>query len=301
MSSRRAGYHCEALALLLGLLAVGCTSHPAATNSGTGASCVTFDNEVIDSIAWRGDGGELAIATYDFGSGDGVIRVVRFPGLTPAVELHRSPDVLSAHGLAPVQGGYTWIEHANGGVNIVANTGNGREVIGYVPAQLSSLRARGGTLFAVHEGLDGKIVRIETGGPNLQVMPITDGDGIVESFDVSPDGRIVYFYSHGPGTASSIVVVDGGTTKTLTPTGHLIGRPTFGANPDEVYFEDHDFGALRAINIVTGAERTVLGRDVSVVAVSPTGLIAHTYVAPTETDELCVELSVDGATPRSEI
>lgn len=249
-----------------------------------------FEQEEIDSIAWREDGNEVAVATYDFASGDGVIRLLPFPALQPVVELQRSPDVLSLNGLAAGPDGYAWLEHADGGVNLVRSTVDGRHVLGYITSPLSSLRARGSSLLAVDERFGGEIVRIDVNESGLDVVPVTDVDGIVHSFDVAPDGRIVYMFSHGPGTEASFVVLDGPTQKTLTPSGHLIGHPIFGADRDDVYFEDHDVGALRAVDIASGVERIVLSTDVSVVAVSPNGDIAHTFVSPTETHKLCVDV-----------
>jgi len=276
--------------VLIGLAVGGaCSARPVATPTSTSTRCMEFPNEIVDAIAWRADGAQIAVATYDLGSGNGVIRLVSYPELKEVAEIRRSLDVLSAHGIAAGPDGYAWIEHANGGANVVMGSADDTDVVGYVNSSLYSLRSRGATLFAVHERLDGQIVQLDQSGVGLTVKQVTTVDGIVESFDVTPDGRMVYLMSKGPGTPLSIVVLNPSGEQTFKPSGHLVGKPTFSADGSEIYLEDHDAGVLRAIRIADGSERVVLREDVSVVAVAPSGAIAHTWVAPTDTHQLCVE------------
>lgn len=75
----------------------------------------------------------------------------------------------------------------------------------------------------------------------------------------------------------------------LRPPGRLIGGPVLGPDANFVYFEDHDTGSLRRIDVRSNAVDTVLRKDISEPALSSRGVVAYTFVDPRRTNEVCVE------------
>ena len=275
--------------LLLAAIAGACgvadsSQAPSAPPDG----CLRLAGERVDSIRWSDDGNSVAVASFDWKTADGIVRRVTVPGLE-SDEVARGPSILTLAGVTNGSAGISWIEF-DGSTTAVASADStsGRLVRLPIARPVYALHQIADQ-FAGLDDQDGRstIVAIERDGSfSTMVNPI----GQVETFDAVADGsRLVYQRAMDRGPQVKFVLwAPGDSERLISPPGRLLLNPVLGVEPGFIYFENHDAKAFQRVAIDGGNLELVVGEDVSEAAISPHGLIAHTFVAPDLTDLVCV-------------
>jgi len=288
------------LGLVLGaLLAAGCVGGSAVPSGSKSAltECVQLDGQRIDSIRWSDDGFDLAVATTDVASDDGVIWMLDST-LTDQSIVARGPEVVSLAGVTNGSRGISWVEMQDGVAAIESREADGHLSRSSIGSAVFSLREAGGEFF----GLDpdrtvGAIVLIDDKGNLRPAFPL---QGEVESFDVSRDARrFVYQVRSDAADDGSFVLRTDNRASTIIPLGRLLINPTLGDDPMKVYYEDHDAMAVKWIDAGSGVVETVLAADASTIAVARNQL-AYTFVDPAQSGRLCVTTFGDRSATRKD-
>lgn len=277
-------------ATLLGLwtvMGVGCGTGGSRPQPTASAMCIELSGQRIDAMRWNAAGDVLALSTFDLRTAEGVIWRIN-PPAGGLAEIARGSSILPLAGVAVGAALVGWVELRDGNPYVVTLGEDSTEEAALRTEQLLyGIQVMAGDFIGI--GQDSQtIVRVDGDG---SVSPLLAAHGRVESLDVSVDGtRLVYEETDGPGTTTRFVYRRSDHPQTeVDPPGRLIGSPVLGSDLDGIYYEDHDVGALRRIDVETSTTRTVITADVSAVAIAPDGRIAYTFVAPTETSQLCVD------------
>lgn len=72
-------------------------------------------------------------------------------------------------------------------------------------------------------------------------------------------------------------------------TGTAASPQCLGVLHSQIYFEDHNAGALVEVDLSTDEARPAIRADVSEPAVSGSGNFAYTFVDPKRTDTVCIQ------------
>jgi len=246
--------------------------------------CVGLGSLQVDGLRWNAAGDGVFAGLYDYDGGDGVVASIAYPS-GEVHEIRRSARVMS-YALAVMAGGPIWIENTGVAFELWTQGASSARRLGILPGLPASLRAAGDQLFGLDTTSHPAIVRIKLEAA-IEYEPVVTSTHLVESFDVDPAGTLVYGVSDGPGTPLAFEMRTATATVHARPPGRLIGNPIFGPEPGLIYYEDHDQGAVLAIDPSTGETRVILRVDASESVFSASGVLAHTGVLPARVQEVC--------------
>ena len=268
---------------LIGCGAPGTPSNPSAATLLAPESCVRFPGELVNSLAWDPAEAEAYVLSLDLGSGKSVIRRVD-PRTMAAEVVARRKQGLATAGLAVGARGVSWSE---------------------VPASIwtfdgtvkQELRLDD-PVYGLHAVPEGFLGRSPDKSPADVLLFRSDGtqssrfhaDETIRSFDASRDGRdLVVATSEDAGAPMTFVMVSGEApvTKIEAP-GHLTGGPVLRpGRRDVVYYEDHDDGSFRVLDVASGSSSVALQADVSEPRITADGRVAYTLATPGDADTVC--------------
>ena len=240
----------------------------------------------VDALRWNAEGDTVFAALYDYAGGDGVVGTIAYPS-GAFREIHRGPGILSLASIAVTPPGPVWLENASDAFELWTEHASGVHRLAILPGNVVNLRATGEEILALEPTSNGRIVRVALGGGSVVFEPVVASTELIESFDLDSAGNLVYSVSDGPGTATFFEMRTASGTVRIQPSGRLVGGPFFGPDPGLIYYEDHDQGAVLAVDPTTGERSTILAVDASEPAFSAGGILAHTGVSPERVQEVC--------------
>lgn len=282
---------------IISILSVSACSVPGQSPTETSAAtpeCYLLQGQRIDGMAWSGQGERLAIVAFDESSARGVISILdRASGTIQ--ELARLSDIATLAGVSFGPSGVAWVQTGALGPALWSSMDDKGRLLGRLERPIFNLReTRRGFLALDSTAERPAVVRLE-----LPVEPMGSAKltpefqplGRVESFDIAADeGRLVYASQDDTGEPWIFVIRQPDQADGIyQPQSRLVANPTLAGEFDRIYYEDHDAGALIEVEVSTGTARPVIGDDVSEPAVSPSGVIAYTFVDPTRTDLVCIK------------
>jgi hypothetical protein len=252
---------------------------------------MSFPGETVDALRWNEAGTSLAIATEEADADGGIIRTISYPDLEVR-EIARRPGILSLSGVTNGNEGPAWLEMSAGAASIWGDSPNGPRPLQSLPRPIVNLQdtTKGFLGLDAAPGDVPVVASVEGNTGTGALEPIVTSTMTIVSFDVSSDGRRLVTDEGNPGESVAFIVRTAGQADlVLRPPGYLIGEPILGPDPNTIFYEDHDDQTLKRINTRSSKVDTVVVGDVSGSQISAQGVIAHTFVDPSSTNQICFE------------
>lgn len=250
-----------------------------------GATCVHIPGERIEAVAWSPDGAWLGV-TSSTSNDEGRIRVVQWE----AQAVYDIPvvDYLATSGVAVGPGGQAvWFEHAAGPEGepdasrlLTARPGGAASILAEVdtPAFHQPRWTPDGIIGLAFDPATNSVsvVRVRTLGLESHTETVYDDTRPIESLWASPDGEWVVVDPRESGQRPEFVLLHNGAATSVFPPGRLVGAPLLEPDRRWVVYEDHDVGALVALEIESpGTEPKVLVSKETIAAdISESGRLA---------------------------
>jgi hypothetical protein len=275
-------------------LAVGACSDPAASSTGTAASpqCHRLPGQRIDGLAWSVRGDRLAIVADDSVAG-GVVSVLD-PGRGTVRQLEGASGVRTLAGVSYGPHGVAWIEEGAAGSAIWSWDGDRTRPLARIQGDIYNLHETNRGFLGLNTTTERPVI-VRLGLPNdptgsATITPLFQPIGLIESDVAGDEGRLVYASHEEVGAPMTFVLrTSDEADDVYRPTSRFVGNPTLGVLQDQIYFEDHNAGALVEVDLSTDEARPAIRADVSEPALSGSGNIAYTFVDPKRTDTVCIQ------------
>ena len=249
---------------------------------------ITFDNAIINSLAWSADGQMIYFVSFRVGNQPIIWRIPATGGTAEIV----STNGKSITNIAVSSNGKTlvFVENSNS-LSIWSVTANGQ------PANklFVSTGSENNPRFSPDDSRIGfvstrtgkaEIWTADTSGKNLRQITNSPTDNISPQF--SPDGSHIVFMARKDETSNIIIIAaDGGAERRITSDNVYDGSPGWSADGTQIYFTSNRSGTFQLWRVpANGGEPVQITQNGAVqVRIAPDGKTIY-YIKSDETTEL---------------